>query len=593
MRPQHPAAASALALFGLLSLPATLWGHGAAPAIRGNVATRFGTAALDVVTSGLGNARFCEGNGAGNLNFCSSFNNSSDNFQIAVGDIDQDGWADVVIAGRVAGAEQVCINNQDGGFDCTTFNATDNSLGVALGDLNGDGNLDVVIANFGSAERRCLNDGSGGLASCVDFNTTDGSTAIALGDIDGDGDLDAVISNNNAAYDRLCRNNGSGDFTACANFNTLDTGVAVALGDLDRDGDLDMVLADTTAALDRLCFNDGSGNFSCSGFNAMDNSRSLALGDLNGDNALDIVIANFADAEQVCLNDGSGQFTTCTTFNTVDISYAVSLGDLDGDGDLDVVLGNGGLNDDQAEVSCLNDGAGGFTDCSTFNVADKSFGVALGQFDNDFFTDVTPEFVGGVSTSNFSLTLASMVTGYKPAGLVALYAFDAEYCNTGSNDLLALRTRTVRLSRGNTLRLEDYVLPADAGNFMSAPEWREGGIGAELAVPQTGAYADGVLASGECVTLRYQFNLFSLSKYRFAVRLFGDSATPESQALLVQIGSVQDTRPIIAPLELDLGSLTETVSTAPIATLPGGNAPTPVIPTLSFPAGTSNLPSRR
>ncbi len=605
--PQRPAPIiSTLALLGLLGASAPSWGHGSVPAIRGTLSTDSGPTALDVVISNTGSERQCEGNGAGLLNFCASFNTAAgNNGQIAVGDIDQDGWADVVVAGNADNQEQLCLNNQDGGFDCADFGTLDSSWGVALGDLNGDGTLDVVLANFDidQGDQRCLNNGSGGFASCASFNAFDTSLAVALGDLDGDGDLDAALANNSAAYDRVCFNDGSGNFTQCSNFGTQDLSTAIALGDLDRDRDLDIVLVNNLE--ERYCLNDGSGGFTdCRTFNGSDSSRGLALGDLNGDAYLDVVIANIGNLEsgngRLCLNDGSGNFPSCADFNSANNrGYGVALGDLDGDGDLDAVIANGGTVSNEAEARCLNDGAGNLDSCVTFGNADTSISLALGQFDNDFFPDVTTSFVGGVTTSNFALTLASMVSGYQPAGLVAVYEFDAQYCNTGSDELSDLRTRTVRLSKGNALRFDDYSLPADKDKFLSAPEWREGGIGAELRVTSDGSddYSDGVLASLECVTVHYRFNLFSLSKYKFAVRLFGASVTPGDVALsmMLQPGSSADIAASPA-LELDLGSLMETTpstTTPPVTALPGGTAPTPVTPALSFPTGTSNLPSRR
>lgn len=590
---------STLALWGLLTATShTAWGYGAAPTVRGR-------AALDVVvvSTGTNTDERCLNNGSGGL-ACVGFNSTGVNsFGIALGDVDGDGDADVVTA-QSTNPDQRCLNDGVGGFtQCASFSTSTHSTRTnALGDLDGDGDLDVVAVNNGpNPSQRCLNNGSGGFTNCADFNAGANGYGVALGDVDGDGDLDIVVANN-FQNDVRCLNDGAGGFTNCASFNTADNSIAVALGDLDGDSDLDLVLANTSNQAERRCLNDGSGGFTnCASFNMLDSSYGIALGDVDGDGDLDVVIANLSQVEQRCLNDGSGGFTDCASFNTADSSRSIALGDLDGDGDLDVALANNGVPDQR----CLNNGAGAFPSCASFNTStNNDRDIALGRLDSDGLSDVTSKFVGGVTTSNFGLQTVGLPA--KPDGLMALYQFDAKYCNVnhGGQTLSNLRTRTVRVSQNNSLRFEDFALPADKDKFLSAPEWREGGIGAELVIPtagQTFGYANGDLAPSECAVITYKFNLFSLGKYKFAVRLYGHvsgpDALPDSEFVLAP--GISDDLNAVAAIELDLGSLQATTELPPSAgspptTTPGGTAPTPVIPTtLSFPAGTSNLPSRR
>lgn len=158
--------------------------------------------------------------------------------------------------------------------------------------------------------------------------------------------------------------------------------------------------------------------------------------------------------------------------------------------------------------------------------------------------------------------------------------------------------RVVRITQGNTLNFDGL----NDAQYLTAPEWRAGGIGAELVIPQTGGYSLGQLLPLTCVTMTYQFNLVSLSKYQFAVRVYGNAtgvSLPLLDSLAITSGSSNDLDAVAATeIELDLGALQaitpETPPTsAPPATTPGGTAPAPITPVLSFPAGTSNLPSRR
>ncbi len=594
---------STLALWGLLgAMPHLAWGIGGAPAIRGNARLGAVTATLNNTEALCPNVGGVPG-GAG----CTNFNTTDSSRDIMLGDVNADGQADVLIANT--GVEMVCLNNAGSFSSCSTFNAADNSYGLTLGDVDGDGDLDVVIANFdpGVNDRVCFNNGSGGFGSCADFNTNDNTRGIALGDIDGDGDLDAVLVSAATFNDRICENDGSGIFslgTQCVTFNdTLDSR-AVVLGDLNGDGDLDAVIANSNLGFDRFCTNDGSGGFTaCADFNTSnDTSFGLTLGDVDNDGDLDAVIANTGGAgasDRICPNVAGvlATGTSCTNFNTTDSTRDVALGDVDNDGDLDIALANAV----GAERICTNN-LGSFSSCNTFNSADDSLGIALGRLDNDGLSDVTTKFVGGVTTSNFALTLASMITGTKPAGLMALYEFDTKYCNKDADETLSnLRTRTIRISKGNVLNFAGLA----PNQYLTAPEWREGGIGAELVVPtagQTFGYADGSLApdtgTPECATIHYRFNLFSLDKYKFAVRLYGVAAGPDAlpDPLAGTDGSANDLTAMAAPeIELDLGALQAAPEPEnPPSTTPGGSAPTPATPNpLAFPAGVSNLPSRR
>lgn len=576
---------SVWALWGLLAaIPQSALGIGATPAVRGH-------AALDVTIGNAVRETRCLNNGVGGFTNCATFNDFDTSTGIALGDMNGDGKLDAVMVNYNEPAVR-CLNDGFGNLgSCVSFNVAAYSFGVALGDVNGDGSLDVIIANTQSQpEFRCLNDGSGGFTNCASFNTTDASFGIALGDVDGNGALDAIIANSGES-ERVCLNDGSGNFGSCSDFNTInDDSRAVALADIDGDGALDVVVANTTSQAERLCLNDGSGGFTaCSSFNATDSSFGIALGDVNNDGRPDALIANSGQEERRCLNDGAGGFASCVSFSGTDSSEGIALGDLNADGHLDVVTAN----NLQQERRCLNDGAGGFTDCTTFNATDISRSIALGKLDNDGLTDVTPSFAGGVTTSNFSLTLASMATGIQPLGLDALYSFDTQYCNSSGNTLSNLRTRTVRLSQGNALHFNNLA----SNQYLTAPEWREGGIGAELVIPLgTGQYSDGQLAPTECATINYPFHLFSLNRYRYAVRLYGVVAAPppvDDPAPPGLMAARTITASDTAAIELDLGPLAEAATATPPMALPGGTAPTPYAPALSFPAGVSNLPSRR
>ena len=67
---------------------------------------------------------------------------------VALGDINGDGFLDVVVTNSQRGTTGVLLNHQDGTFGASTVFPVGNSpWSVAVGDVNRDGRLDLVVAN--------------------------------------------------------------------------------------------------------------------------------------------------------------------------------------------------------------------------------------------------------------------------------------------------------------------------------------------------------------------------------------------------------------------------------------------------------------
>ena len=64
---------------------------------------------------------------------------------LAIGDLNADGKADLVIDGHASNGISVLLGNGDGTFQAETLFRGPSALSLALGDLNGDGKLDIVV----------------------------------------------------------------------------------------------------------------------------------------------------------------------------------------------------------------------------------------------------------------------------------------------------------------------------------------------------------------------------------------------------------------------------------------------------------------
>jgi len=122
---------------------------------------------------------------------------------LAIGDLDDDGDADIVVTSQghnafpAAAAGWVMLNDGAGGFPSPTkYPQSVGVTGVAIGDMNDDGDPDVVIADLAAASvNQFFNDGTGALGGAVRTGTQ-GSEWVVLGDFNnsGAGTLDIVVS---------------------------------------------------------------------------------------------------------------------------------------------------------------------------------------------------------------------------------------------------------------------------------------------------------------------------------------------------------------------------------------------------------------
>ena len=119
---------------------------------------------------------------------------------VSVGDIDQDGDVDVVVAnGRHwAQPNYIFFNSGRGHFSVMIplGQARSTSYAAELGDLDGDGDLDLAVGNDMAPNRLFFNNGKGVFTKRGSFGESYAYTRnLKLSDLDGDGDLDILITN--------------------------------------------------------------------------------------------------------------------------------------------------------------------------------------------------------------------------------------------------------------------------------------------------------------------------------------------------------------------------------------------------------------
>jgi len=172
---------------------------------------------------------------------------------VAIGDLDGDGDADLAVANRFSNNVSVLLNNTSEGAPGTfaqdiLYGAGSGPLSVAIGDLDGDGDADLVVANSGSDDVSVLlNTGVGTFAEDTLYGAGFVPVSVAIGDLDGDADADLAIGNFNSNNVSVLLNNtsqgGPGTFAEDMLYGAGNGPQSVAIGDLDGDGNAELAVA--------------------------------------------------------------------------------------------------------------------------------------------------------------------------------------------------------------------------------------------------------------------------------------------------------------------------------------------------------------
>jgi len=346
--------------------------------------------------------------------------------QVAVVDLDHDGYLDIVTGIGGIGAHQstetykvIAWLNRGDPFSAnwTRLDIGDTGSGsvcdLAVGDMDNDGDVDVATVNALWSEYQ-VTAWANGIAAhrgqYVGGEVTLGDTdepvyAIAVGDLDRDGDLD-LVSSGMLVWNNLYTATFSSPWMSA----TLAAGVRaqdVAIHDLDQDGDLDVVAGGNFGlAIWQNPWDQGNstpfGTWPVSHvLTTAQMVKAVVVADLDNDGWLDIAAARDDGL-------GSGDLTVWQNPHSVAGVWASNLitsvqgiltviaGDVDRDGWTDLATGSGYLSPYAQEIRVWQNDRSPFSGTWASNqvvhIVDDVRSVTLADLDNDGRLDIVARY---------------------------------------------------------------------------------------------------------------------------------------------------------------------------------------------------------
>jgi C1A family cysteine protease len=316
---------------------------------------------------------------------------------VCTGDLNADGYPDLVSANAAAGNLSVLLSNGDGTFAAAVpYTVGSGPRSVTAADLNADGYLDLAAGNsFSGSLSILINNGDGTFAAATSLPSIGAPRSVISGDFDADGDLDVIASSMDNSALRIHVGNGTGSLVGATNRAVAGSPYSLTAGDLDNDGDFDLVYPDYGASEVHVVWSDGPAVFgSESAYDTETGPRWVTLTDMNGDIFLDLVVANYtAQTVTVMINNGDLSFTSTTVSTSPLKPEAVCSADLNGNGLPDIVAsGSNGIR------VIANNGDGTYADPVVFTTG-AYFEAVAADFDGDADIDIASVSFSGQEVS--------------------------------------------------------------------------------------------------------------------------------------------------------------------------------------------------
>lgn len=270
---------------------------------------------------------------------------------IAVGDLDDDGWDDIVTANSDGRAVAVLLNRGGGLFEKPSlWTAGKEPSAVALVDLDGDEKLEVLVANNGDSNLGVYRSkGNASFQAPVTYTAGGLNLNDLVVEDFGAGSRSVALIRGSADKLSLFHVNDDGSLNKPVDYPAPANPYAMAVADFDGNDSLDIALSHPSScgtSTEKNCqsvgvlLNKGDGTFQEQRFTSTGGTpRGLLAADFDKDAMMDLVVAD-ANRNQVLVLRGrrDGSFLTPTTYEVVKAPSRMVLADINRDSVQDLLV---------------------------------------------------------------------------------------------------------------------------------------------------------------------------------------------------------------------------------------------------------------
>ncbi|CAF2734521.1 unnamed protein product [Rotaria sp. Silwood2] len=332
-----------------------------------------------------------DGTFASMVNYSTEIN--SQPYSVAVGDINNDKYLDLVVA-NWKGSVIIFLGHDSGTFTIGSILSIGGSpFSIALADFNSDNHLDIAVANIASDNVGVfLGYGNGTFATQTTYSTGYGSSPyyVIVADFNNDNIYDMAVTNYQHKEVLIFYGYGNGTFQLGRRYPTGDRSkpYGMIVADFDNNKQLEIVVAlfgigDIAILTEYYAAEFAHETIYSTG--SASQPFSVAIGDFNNDNRSDIVVANSGTGNLSILlgsNNGTFGMEIMYSIGTDSRPQHVFTCDINKDNKLDIVS----VNSKNDTISIfMGHGNGTFAEQIIHSTGDGShpYAMASGDFNND------------------------------------------------------------------------------------------------------------------------------------------------------------------------------------------------------------------